>query len=339
MPPTLVPFTDDHLEEASALLAARHRADRAREPELPARFIKPTAAREALAAAWSAPMTEGMVALRGGRMTGYLLGSIVLPEPSSVMTLFIAPRAVQIADPGYAAEPGDAEALYRELYAALAPSWLRAGCFAHYVSVRLCDAAALEGWSSLGFGRQMVSGLRDVGPVEGDQPVRGVTITRAAPEDIEVVTRLICGNLRYHTAGPIFDPYFPEVESSIRPDIAVLLAEPNRSPVWLAEQDGRPAGILNLVQPRPRMTTPKRAIHLQNGYTEPGVRGGGVASALLGEATAWAREAGYERCTIHWHTANLLGARFWQRSGFRPAGYSLVRWIDERIAWAGLRKG
>lgn len=49
---------------------------------------------------------------------------------------------------------------------------------------------------------------------------------------------------------------------------------------------------------------------------------------------AWARGQGHDHCTLNFSTANLPGARFWLRSGFRPIEYRMFRQIDERIAWA-----
>jgi GNAT superfamily N-acetyltransferase len=331
---TIVPFADDHLDAAAAIFAARHRADRVREPDLPERLTEPAQARELLQQAWSLPMTEGVVAMRDGRMAGYLFGSIVLPESTSLMSLFVAPRAAQISDVGYAAEPDDAAHIYRALYAAAAPLWLRAGCFSHYVTVRTCDPIARDAWLSLGFGREMVRGVHDLTPPDQQSIPGDLTVVRAGSEDLDAVFQLFRDNLRYHVRSPIFDVYHTETEPSLHADVEQLLADPERSPVWLAQRGARPIGVINLVPPRPRSTTPDRAIHLQQGYTTPDARGSGVASALLVEAFAWARDAGHRRCTISWHTANLLGARFWQRAGFRPITFTLVRRIDERIAWA-----
>jgi GNAT superfamily N-acetyltransferase len=331
---TIVPFTDDHLDAAAMLFAARHGADRAREPDFPEHLTEPAQARDFLQRAWSLPMTEGVVAMRDGRMAGYLFGSIVLPESTSLMSLFVAPRAVQISDISFAVDPDQAAHLCRALYAAAAPLWLRAGCFAHYVTVRTCDPIARDEWLSLGFGREMVSGVHDLTQPQQSSIPDGMTIVRAVSEDLDAVFQLFRDNLRYHVPSPIFDPYRTETESSLLADVERLLADPETSPVWLAQRGVRPVGVINLVPPRLRSTTPDHAVHLQQGYTAPDARGSGIATALLAEAFAWARDAGFRRCTISWHTANLLGARFWQRAGFRPITWSLVLRIDARIAWS-----
>src|SRR3712207_9417736 len=69
------PFTDDLLPAAADLLAQRHRAHRAAEPLLPARFEEPSAALKAIEAAWSRESASGVAALDGGRLAGYMIGT------------------------------------------------------------------------------------------------------------------------------------------------------------------------------------------------------------------------------------------------------------------------
>ena len=327
----IVPFTDAHLDEAAALLAARHRADREREPELPASDEDVEVMRSAVRSAMEGAETSGVVALRGGRMAGYLLGSIVLPAPTSGMALFARPRTARIAYAGHAVAPEDGGETYRELYAALAARWLTAGCFAHAIELPASDQAARAAWFSLGFGQEMVRGLRDTGPLP--EARARAEIRQAGSEDINTVIELVRANLRYHAGPPVFAPYLPETEPEQRRHQQELLAD-RAQPHWLAYRDRTAVAILTFVPPRPGIATPARTVHLQHGYTVSEERGSGVASALLDHAMGWARDAGYERCTVNWMAANLLGARFWQRSGFRPISYMLSRQVDERIAWA-----
>jgi GNAT superfamily N-acetyltransferase len=63
------------------------------------------------------------------------------------------------------------------------------------------------------------------------------------------------------------------------------------------------------------------------------VRNSGIGTALLKHSLDWARSAGYERCAVDFEPENISGARFWLRH-FRPVCYSLVRHVDERVAWA-----
>src|SRR5438093_9590645 len=71
----VVPFSDEHLEDAAGLLAARHARHRKTEPLLPLRFEAAEAAQEELADAWRAEGSSGAAAFRDGRQVGYLIGA------------------------------------------------------------------------------------------------------------------------------------------------------------------------------------------------------------------------------------------------------------------------
>jgi hypothetical protein len=109
----LRPFADEHVEAAGALLAARHRRQRATEPLLPARFEDVATASAAVEAVWRKESAAGTVALRDGRLVGYLVGA---PRDDA---LWGANAWVELA--GHAAERSE---VVRDLYAALAAGWL-----------------------------------------------------------------------------------------------------------------------------------------------------------------------------------------------------------------------
>jgi hypothetical protein len=54
---------------------------------------------------------------------------------------------------------------------------------------------------------------------------------------------------------------------------------------------------------------------------------------VLNHGLDWAQSTGYERCAVDFEPQNLAGARFWLKH-FQPVCYSLIRHVDERIAWA-----
>ena len=58
----VLPFADEHLEDASTLLAARHVRHREAEPLLPSRYEATEPAREELAAVWNAEGVSGAIA-------------------------------------------------------------------------------------------------------------------------------------------------------------------------------------------------------------------------------------------------------------------------------------
>ena len=94
----VVPFEEKHLEDAAALLATRHRADRKSEPELPSRFEDPAATLELLKRIMNSPgRGPGVAAIGEGRLAGYLLSSLALEGPT--------PRAAHVLLGGHERRP------------------------------------------------------------------------------------------------------------------------------------------------------------------------------------------------------------------------------------------
>lgn len=72
---------------------------------------------------------------------------------------------------------------------------------------------------------------------------------------------------------------------------------------------------------------------LTGAYTAESLRGRGIGSSLLRAVVECAGANGYARCTVDFESANNVGREFWLRH-FGPIAYSLIRRVDERIAWA-----
>ncbi|MGD9889822.1 MAG: GNAT family N-acetyltransferase [Dehalococcoidia bacterium] len=329
------PFSAAHLDDAGSLLAARHRGDRTAAPELPEEFEDPGFARAQIESALARPATTGVAATVDGRFAGFLLGSIVLPPPNVFWASILSPRSVEIPYAGYAAAGEDAEEIQREMYAALAGGWVAAGCFTHFIEVNANDRIAFDAWFSLGFGQYLTLAARTTEPVsDGTADRRSVEIRRAGADDIETIMHLSNGLWEHHARTPMFVPYLLESVPHLRTYQLDLLSSPE-SPFWIAYDTDRPAGMQTFhQQTHAEMARPSRGIYLFEGYSDPAVRGSGVGTALLRHSMDWARSVGYEYCTLHYFSANISGARFWQRSGFRPLAHRLVRRIDDRIAWA-----
>ncbi len=330
----VVRFSDEHIEPAAALLARRGKAKREREPALPARLEDAADARSAIERALAAPRAEGVAALHEGRLAGYLIGAIELPNPLSHRALNDPPRAGWISS--HAADPANAAESYRALYAALAQRWIAAGSFAHHVGVRVGDQAALDAWFSLGFGQLAVHALRDTRPVPGASLTAGVSLRTATAGDLDVVLRFTDAVNRHQAASPMFSPYLPETLPDLRRELAELLADPECAAL-LAERDGRLVGGFSFGPAPEGMITPERCVFIFDAWTASEERGRGLGSALLGATLARARGRGAEWCQLNYLSANLPGARFWLDRGFRPLTLFLQRRLDERIAWASGR--
>ncbi|HEX2280758.1 MAG TPA: GNAT family N-acetyltransferase [Thermomicrobiales bacterium] len=335
----IVPFTADHLDAAAALLAARHRRDRAWVPALSPVYEDPAAARPVLDDLLTADGGCGVVALRDGAVVSYLLGAPVLRSPTDVFAGFTHPRAAEIPYEGHAADPADGANLYPRLYAVLAQEWVSHGLVGHYITIP-ANPDSSEPWWDLGFGRYIALSGRATTPSAEHESRNGMDITtrRATPDDAEAVQALTTEFFRTVAAPPIFVPFLPETAAERQRFVADHLADPG-CPVWLAFADDRLVGLQLFVEPtssqwhQSPLATPQRAVYLFIVCTVPEARSSGVGAAFANRTLAWAREAGYDHCTAHYLTTSRANP-FWRGLGFQPVSYGLFRAVDERVIWA-----
>ena len=139
-PPEIAPFGDEHLDAAGELLAARHRRHREAEPLLAARYEDPAAARAEVEALWRADDTPGAVAIRDGRVVGYLTGIRKCDD--------VWGSNVWVEAGGHAVEQAEDA---RDLYAVAAAGWVGVGRDAHYAVVPSADGDLVDAWFRLGF--------------------------------------------------------------------------------------------------------------------------------------------------------------------------------------------
>ncbi len=317
--PTVVPFADEHLEAAAALLAARHAAQRAVEPLLPARYEDPAAARAEVEAARGTEGATGAVALVDGRVAAYLIGA---PRGDAIW----GPN-VWVEFAGHAAEEPE---LVRDLYGALAASWVERGSTRHYVLVPATDPTLVEAWYRLSFGQQHALGIQEV-PREGPSSAVGIELRPPTEADLDDLIRLDLALPEHQERSPVFSPV-------PRPNLEELRAEwvadldKSEEGLFLACRDGRAVGLLavapvELSSVHVGLARPDDACILGFAATDPGARGTGVGLALTAAAFEWARTHGFSTIVTDYRVTNLLSSRFWPRRGFRPTFLRLYRSI------------
>jgi GNAT superfamily N-acetyltransferase len=324
-----------HLDDAARLLAGRHRRDRARIPFLPAAFEDPAACRPQIEHAFDSPGWSGVVAQAGGEVVGYAIMTPQLIPSTHFLASFFPPRGVSIGYASHATKEGMEYDAYRAMYAVLAEHFVARGFFDHAVYLPAPDPEAREAWTSLGFGRAMTCAIRDNGPT-ARAPAKNVVLHQAGAEDAEVIFRLNEELTLHHARSPIFNPYIRESDGASHDFQRGLLQDPAANAHWVAYEDGRAIGMNTFMPPHflSPMTVPEKTIYLFQGVVTQDARAAGVGTAILSKGAEWAREQGYQHIALHFASANLPGARFWQSSGFRPVEHTMRRHIDERIAWA-----
>jgi GNAT superfamily N-acetyltransferase len=331
-------LTPRHLDGAALVLAMQHAQHRATVPSLPEHLEAADAARQVIKGLIDADGAEGVVALRGASIVGYLIGAVLQTAPAAADAIYVPPRWARVSYGGAAVLPDDdAGEIHRAMYAALAPRWVAVGCLWHDMMLATVERDVLRAWFSLGFGLESLRGLRRTDKpidVTGDR-IMEVTFRQATPADVSTVAAFILGNATHHTGSPVFFPLVPEARALVQRHAAKDLEEAGTT-YWLAEHDGRPVSMLSF-SPAPAggsLVAPSECVYLAEAYTVPEVRGRGVATALLRHCLRWARDSGFRWCAVNWDSANLEGSRFWLGHGFRPIGARVYRLLDERILWA-----
>ena len=312
----LLPFADDHLDEAGRLLAERHRRHRLAEPLLPARFDEEEAAQGEIETVWRKDGAAGAVALRGGRLVGYLVGA---PADDEVWG---ANEWVELA--GHAVEEAE---VVRDLYAAVAASWLDEGRSRHYAVVPATDREVLDAWSRLCFGQQQAYAISEVTATPWPAGVR-----KAEPRDVDRIVELAPLLPSHQRLSPVFSGHRPAWEGdTLRAEVEQDMATDTIGNL-VAELDGRVVGNFEVVpvelsSMHTGLARPERSCYLGFAITDPEVRGSGAGLALTQASFAWAHEAGYESMVTDWRVTNLLSSRFWPARGFRTTFLRLYRSI------------
>ena len=300
----IVPFEDAHLDDAAALLAARHARHRQAEPLLPEQVDF----RAAVEQEWR---QEGASGVFSG--DGYLFAA-----PSEFAGIWWL--RVNIA--GQALE-GDRERM-RDLYAAAAQRWVDEGHTKQAVFVPAHDAELVDAWFRLGFGGSATMAMRETAPAEPFDG--GVEIRPGTPDDFAEAARLE----RELSAALLPAPSFSEIPLQSLEEIEAEWREdesPEKYELFVAEREGRIVGHTLLYRRPPDLRVPPGSIDLAQGSTEPEARGTGVGRALTAHVLRWAHENGYPVMTTDWRITNLWASRFWPRRGFRVAFLRLYRSI------------
>jgi GNAT superfamily N-acetyltransferase len=301
----IVPFTEEHLDAAAELLAARHETHRGVFPALPA----------------DADYRAEIAALLEDGATGaFTDGAFVLG--SSKDAKFWGPN-VWVEAAGHAASDPE---LLRDVWAAAAADWFQQGVRAYYALVPATDAGLLDAWFRLGFGAQHAHGLMDIPEREWPAGVR-----EATEDDIEGLVAIGPLLSRHQTETPVFSTVAEQTPEEVRADVIDDFGTEGVANL-VYEREGRIVGdffvcSIELSSAHSGLARPPGAAFIGFAVTDPEVRGSGAGLALTDASFAWAREQGYEVMATDWRETNLLSSRFWPRRGFEKTFLRLHRWI------------
>ena len=203
------------------------------------------------------------------------------------------------------------------------------------ITVLAHDREGIDAWHWLGFGLTAVDAIRGLTPVQGT--IADVNIRRSRLEDIEEAMALGQALQRHLAAAPTSLPF---IEKDGRGFHEQWLAN-SANVLWLAYRRGEGVACMGL---EPSNLTAcytirdEKTTSITSAFTKEGVRNKGIGTALLNHSLDWARSVGYERCAVDFEPQNISGARFWLRH-FQAVCCSLIRHVDERVAWAHEKRG
>jgi GNAT superfamily N-acetyltransferase len=315
---TTISFKSEHVAACARLFSRKYRTARKKVISMPACYEHHERIVPLLT-----DMTKrspGIVALQHGEIVGYLGGQL-LAEWRGRRTVYVPFWA-------HAADQGDEERIYREMYTHLASRWIANGCYTHLITTLAHDRATREALSWMGFGMVVVDAMRDMTRLSA--PAVDVSIKQADAKDLKTIVALD-HELTMYLAGPPM--FMPLIEKRGTPYHEEWLAKPSHA-LWLASHGGETVAFLKMCPLDVNyLVTDEKTIWIQGAYTTEHARGKGIGTRLLDHALAWAQGQGYRRCAVDFESDNALACAFWLQH-FQPVCFSLARLVDPRIAWA-----
>jgi ribosomal protein S18 acetylase RimI-like enzyme len=143
-----------------------------------------------------------------------------------------------------------------------------------------------------------------------------VTVRAATVKDLDTVVALRVALLREHSANPVYRRIRPDVTTRARRVFAQQLDSPGEV-TFLAERGGKAVGILRCVESGGSpLLLPAQYAYVSSVYVLPEARRAGVLTALMGDAEAWAREAGLEEFRLHSVATSDAANSAWDALGF-----------------------
>jgi ribosomal protein S18 acetylase RimI-like enzyme len=306
----IVPFAEEHIEPAAALLEERHARHREAEPLLPA----PVDFRAEIGALWGKDGASGVFS-----EDGFLLGTRLEESWGPNVWIETAGHAVRRAEH------------VRDLYAAAAAGWVEEGRTRHYALVPATDSELVDAWFRLGFGQQQAHAVQEV-PAQTDVVIpEGFEIRAPDPRDVEALIDVDLALPRHQAESPVFSTRFRDSREDSREEWRKTFAGTDEE-ILIGYRNGRPVACWSIVSAeRSRhyhgLTLPEHACYLSFAVTLPETRGSGIGVALTQASLARAQELGFESMVTDWRVTNLLASRFWPKRGFRTTFLRLYRSI------------
>jgi len=275
----------------------------------------------------------GVAAWRGDALRGFMIAGAPFAFRGSTAAL--------VPEYAHAVAEGEEAALVGPLYAAVAERLAGDGVPLHLIGHFTADAVTTSSLFELGFGAVVRERLRDLSDVvvadavarmargRGEHEAwlaRVERVPHATPWD--ALAPLAAEHAAYYRESPLF----LVKDASLEAAVADLEAYRAAGDAAFVVREGD-AWLAYLIVGRCPAVTEGRLLgetataQVRSAFVVPAARRGGIGGALLQQAVAWTRDAGFERLFVEHETANLPGAAFWRRH-FEPYLVFSMRYVD-----------
>lgn len=263
---------------------------------------------------------DGVIATENDKLLGFLYGY-------KVKELFGSCEGIYCPLFGHSTLKHNKRDLYELLYEKAAENWCEEKYLSHVITLFSSDEELLETWFWLGFGNRCVDSIREVSKiyVEND----GIEIIKANESDIKDIENIYDRNNEYFLKSPLFMPSNNKISIL---DLYKWMKNKNHH-LWIAYKNNEAIGYMK-IQPKGEsfISLHDSVMNITGAYVDEEYRNIKTGKILLSEIQKWLLKNGYKYCGVDFESFNILGSRFWNKY-FTPYTFSLVRRIDERIAF------
>jgi len=315
----IVDFTNEHINEASALAIANYEEERLHVPTLPPIDSIPDLE-------WFAKNGLGVAAFIGNTLVGFLCGAGVWENAwdiKGVNHVFSPMGGNAVAN--FSIGTGDNRAkIYAAMYQAVGKKWADAGATSHGISLYANDKEAQEQFFRYGFGMRCIDAIRGMDEIDV-VTLDGYEFLELIPDEIPSLFPLEKKHMESYLESPFF--MYREMENEVdyvnnfNHDSFYFIAKFKGKIVAyiMAENGGE-----TFIQDTPGY------IHASGAYCLPEHRGKGVIQQLLNLLIQKVKSQGFNRLGADFESFNPSGSGFWLKH-FDAYTHSVVRRIDEKV--------
>jgi len=308
----------DHIKEAQALALRNYNTERGYVPAMPNITAVPDLE-------WSVKNTKGACAFENGKMVGYLFG---WGPRDNVFGCNPHVKGIWSPAHGNAAFGENKIRAYREMYQAVADSWVADGALSHAATLYAHDIAAQKALITYGFGVRCMDAVKFIETREVRYP-DGISFSELPRDEAGRITGLNNGLIRHLGKSPCFLNY-PERT----PDAVQSEADEDDIRYFVAEMRGEIIGYLKLSDDGEHFACGAEDMrNICGAYLLPEHRGKGIYDALLFFTENILAREGFKRLGVDFESFNPTAHGFW-RKHFTAYTHSVVRRIDEQAGRA-----